>query len=108
VVPAAAAAVAQGIAPVEPKVEAEKATLPAITSPLPAPTPEPPPELPARPLTPEEIRALDEAAQKVAAADANSFWEAVLADAEVGGVRPDALSWEQAQKLGLVPKGEEQ
>jgi DNA-binding response OmpR family regulator len=65
--------------------------------------PEPPPA-PAAPLTAAELKALDEAAQKVTADSAASFWDQASDGTDIGDVRSDTLSWEQAQKLGLLPK----
>ena len=62
------------------------------------------PAPPPKPLSEQELKALDEAAKKVTRQEAASFWDTVLEDAEATEVRPDALSWEQAEKLGLVPK----
>lgn len=88
------------------------ATAPTGAAPIPIPTipivvpasvgtPPPPPS---KPLTQAEVKALEEALQKAKATDANSFWDTALAEAESESVRPDALSWEQAEKLGLIPK----
>jgi hypothetical protein len=71
---------------------------PVAVKPTPA-TPPPPP----KPLTEAELKALDAAAAKLKTADANSFWDTALAEAESDSVRADALSWEQAEKLGLLP-----
>jgi hypothetical protein len=73
---------------------------PVMAPPPPAAPPAPPP----KPLTEAELTALDDAAKKAKAADANSFWDIALADAESQSARADALSWEQAEKLGLLPK----
>jgi CheY-like chemotaxis protein len=81
-------------------------------SPAPVPEPAPAPVAvalePPKPLTEEELKALDEAAKKVSSQAADSFWDEALAEAEATDVRPDALSWEQAEKLGLVPKKEKE
>jgi hypothetical protein len=48
---------------------------------------------------------LDEAAKKVSAQDALSFWDTALAEVEEkASTRSDALTWEQAEKLGLIQK----
>lgn len=73
---------------------------PVTVKPAPAAPPPPPP----KPLTEAELKALDAAAAKLKTADANSFWDTALAEAESDSVRADALSWEQAEKLGLLPK----
>ncbi|MGH2521559.1 MAG: response regulator [Anaerolineales bacterium] len=65
-----------------------------------ASAPKPPP----KPLSEQEIKALEEAAKKVKEADAASFWDTAMAEAAAESVRPDTLSWEQAEKLGLIPK----
>jgi CheY-like chemotaxis protein len=54
-------------------------------------------------LPPEELAALEAAAKKVDAAAAAAFWESAAAAADLGDVRADTLSWEQAAKLGLLP-----
>lgn len=84
------------------------AALPAAKASGPAPKPvlEPAPvlEVSGPPLTEAELKVLDEAAKKVSGQDATSFWDSVLTETEATDVRPDALSFEQAEKLGLVPK----
>jgi len=91
-------------------------TKPAVAVPTPAaPSPIPglpimtpaqaaPPHPPPKPLTEAEVKVLEEALQKAKVTDASSFWDTALAEAEGDSVRPDALSWEQAEKLGLIPK----
>ena len=79
----------------------------AVAAPRPPATPVLPPEpppAPAAPLTAAELKALDEAAQKVTADSAASFWDQASDGTDIGDVRSDTLSWEQAQKLGLLPK----
>jgi CheY-like chemotaxis protein len=77
---------------------------PGVTAPLVSATAKtgPLPALPSRMGT-GELRALDAAAQRAAAQDADSFWDAPPAD--IGDVRTDTLSFEQAAKLGLIDKG---
>ena len=72
----------------------------------PVPVPQPKPEAPpAAPLTDAELKALDAAAKKVNLQDALSFWDlAATGDEEKPGGRSDALTWEQAEKLGLIQK----
>ena len=78
------------------------ASAPAVA---PAPKPEPQPEVPATPLTEAELKALDEAAKKASSQDAVSFWDTALAEVEEkASSRSDALTWEQAEKLGLIQK----
>jgi hypothetical protein len=63
------------------------------------------PAPPAAPLTEAELKALDEAAKKVNMQDALSFWDiAAVEGEEKAGARSDALTWEQAEKLGLIQK----
>lgn len=64
-----------------------------------------PPKEPPKPMTAEELKALDEALSKTQTStqSADSFWDAALSESEVSNVRSDALSWEQAEKLGLIP-----
>jgi DNA-binding response OmpR family regulator len=74
------------------------------SAPVMAPPPAPVLEVAGPPLTEAELKALDEAAKKVSSQDASSFWDSLLTETEATDVRPDAISWEQAEKLGLVPK----
>jgi hypothetical protein len=76
--------------------------LPPLPPPPPA-APPAPPASPAAPLTPEELKLLDEAASKVTADAAASFWDSAGTN-DLGELNSDTLSWEQAQKLGLLPK----
>jgi len=104
-----------GLAPEAPRPAA--ATAAPATSPLaakrptaavPAPAaslPQPKPEAPATPLTEAELKALDAAAKKVNLQDALSFWDiAAVEEEEKTNTRSDALTWEQAEKLGLIQK----
>jgi CheY-like chemotaxis protein len=86
-----------------------QATAPQAASPIPvipktAPPPEAPPPPPAKPLSEKELKALEEAAKKVDSKEAASFWDEAALDTEATDVRSDALSFEQAEKLGLIPK----
>jgi CheY-like chemotaxis protein len=71
-----------------------------------AAAPQPAPVLdPGPPLTEEELKKLDDALNKVNSQAAADFWDTLTSEeAEVTDVRPDALSFEQAEKLGLIPK----
>jgi DNA-binding response OmpR family regulator len=104
----AAAPVAPAARPAAPLKTAPAAvSAPKAAAPAPAPVMAPPPpvqEVAGPPLTEEELKALDEAARKVSSGAAASFWDTVLTESEATDVRPDALSFEQAEKLGLVPK----
>ena len=60
--------------------------------------------VPDQPLTSAELQALDKAAEKVTQQAAASFWDEALAKADIGNIRADMLSWEQAQQLGLMKK----
>lgn len=71
-------------------------------TPPPDTAPPPPPAEPAKPLSPEELKRLDEAAAKVTSEAAASFWDQVD-HADLGETRGDTLSWDQAEKLGLLP-----
>ncbi len=53
---------------------------------------------------PAEEPALEELLQQAPAQDADAFWEAALADASTEQTSVNALSYEQAQTLGLLPK----
>ncbi len=72
----------------------------AAPPPPPAPAPAPKPE---KPITEGELKALEEALTKVKAQDANAFWDA-LGETDAEEVRPDAISFEDAEKLGLLKK----
>jgi len=88
-------------APVPPA--APRAATPAAAPPTPPPEPQPAP--PAPPLTDAELKALDAAAKKVNLQDALSFWDVAAVDEEEKThSRSDALTWEQAEKLGLIQK----
>jgi len=87
--------------------------VPAAPAPRPAPAAAPAapaaaapvPAAPAVPLTDAELKSLDEAAKKVSLQDALSFWDVALGEVEEkGAARSDALTWEQAEKLGLIQK----
>jgi CheY-like chemotaxis protein len=73
-------------------------------APVMAAPPAAPPQPPPKPLTEAEVKALEAALSKAKTSDANSFWDTALAEAEEESIRADALSWEQAEKLGLLPK----
>lgn len=75
-------------------------------------TPPPPAEpLPALPETPpaqlEELEALLSGAADIKKQDVDAFWDTLSTDAETHYSTPDALSYEQAQKLGLAPENDE-
>jgi DNA-binding response OmpR family regulator len=81
---------------------AAKPVAPKPATPAPA---APPPAAPAAPLTEAELKSLDEAAKKVSLQDALSFWDVALNEVEEkAAARSDALTWEQAEKLGLIQK----
>lgn len=65
-----------------------------------------PPQAPAHeagpPLTPEDLQAIEAAAQNITSQTAASYWEK-SEEAEIGDERSDMLSWEEAAKLGLLP-----
>jgi hypothetical protein len=54
------------------------------------------------PLSPEELLAIEAAAQNITSQIAASYWEKAD-EAEIDDERSDMLSWEQAAKLGLLP-----
>ena len=60
---------------------------------------------PARPPADEELKALDAALNKAKASstDADSFWDAAVEE-EAKPAPPGAMSFEEAQRLGLIPK----
>jgi DNA-binding response OmpR family regulator len=93
-----------------PAAATTSATMPQARPPAnaparPVPPPEPKLEAPAVPLTEAELKALDEAAKSVNLQDALSFWDiAAGEDEEKTSTRSDALTWEQAEKLGLIQK----
>jgi CheY-like chemotaxis protein len=82
----------------------QTSAIPVTPKPRTAPLPEAPPPAPAKPLTEKELKALDEAAKKVDSKQAASFWDEASIETEASDVRSDALSFEQAEKLGLIPK----
>jgi len=57
-----------------------------------------------KPLTEAELQALDRALADLKSQDAQAFWETLEAAAQAEPVRADALSFEEAEKLGLVEK----
>ncbi|MGQ0602854.1 MAG: response regulator [Anaerolineales bacterium] len=65
------------------------------------PAPKPVPKVEEKPLTEAELKALDAALDKIKAADANSFWDNL---SEVADDDASTLSWEEAEKQGLVQK----
>ena len=60
---------------------------------------------PAKPPADEELKALDAALNKAKASstDADSFWDAAVEE-EAKPAPPGAMSFEEAQRLGLIPK----
>ncbi len=72
-------------------------TPPAVTAPLANPAPRPP----APALTAAELQHLDDTAKQVTSADAANFWKAADGD-DIGDIRSDTLSFEQATQLGLM------
>ncbi|MBI3362159.1 MAG: response regulator [Chloroflexi bacterium] len=64
--------------------------------------PAPAPPAPAAPPIPDTV--LDEVLKKTAAQDVHAFWDAAAEEALAEETKANALSFEQAQKLGLVPK----
>ena len=107
--PPAPAAAAPAPAKVQAAASAAKSAAAGAPAPAPAPAPSPAappkPAPPPKPLTEAEIKALEEAAKKVDSKQAASFWDSLTEEeAEAKDVRPDAISFEQAEKLGLVPK----
>lgn len=92
--PAATPARASAQAPAKP--EAAPIVAPVMTAAPPQPSP--------KSLTEAELKALEAALSQAKSSDANSFWDTALAEAEEESIRADALSWEQAEKLGLLPK----
>jgi CheY-like chemotaxis protein/predicted regulator of Ras-like GTPase activity (Roadblock/LC7/MglB family) len=73
-------------------------------APVVAAAPAAPPPPPPKPLTEAELKALEAALSQTKSVDADSFWDTALAEAEEESIRADALSWDQAEKLGLLPK----
>jgi CheY-like chemotaxis protein len=54
-------------------------------------------------LAPEEAARLDAAATQTDAAAAALFWDHAAGSTDLGDVRSDTISWEQAARLGLLP-----
>lgn len=71
------------------------------------PEPQPAPE-PAQPAVEIRAEVLDAAAGSVQQADLDSFWDEALTQTEGESTTGNALSFEQALKLGLVPKEDQQ
>ncbi len=69
-----------------------------------APTEPTLPPVAEKPLTEAELQALDRALASLNSQDAQAFWESLETAAEIEPVRADALSFEEAEKLGLVEK----
>jgi hypothetical protein len=58
---------------------------------------------PSAPLTPAELQALEDASQRVTPEAAASFWENAGDGGDLDDGGADTISWEQAEKLGLIP-----
>jgi CheY-like chemotaxis protein len=86
---------AAGLPVARPGVTAPLVSATAKTGPLPTPPP-------AKRLGTDELKALDAAVQQSAKQDASSFWDQSAGD--IGDVRADTLSFDQAAKLGLIDK----
>lgn len=82
--------------------EAAPAAVPALARA--APTEPAPPPVVEKPLTEAELQALEQALAGLKSQDANAFWESLEEEVEAEPVRADALSFEEAAKLGLVEK----
>lgn len=82
--------------------EAAPAAVPALARAVPT-EPAPPPVV-EKPLTEAELQALEQALAGLKSQDANAFWESLEEEVEAEPVRADALSFEEAAKLGLVEK----
>lgn len=67
-----------------------------------SPAPAPAPAQAASPPLPDSL--LDELAKKPTGFDVHAFWDAAAEEALAEETKANALSFEQAQKLGLVPK----
>jgi two-component system response regulator (stage 0 sporulation protein F) len=100
------------VAPAKPAAKpapaAPRAARPAAPEPPPPSAPvmamperKPVPKVEEKPLTEAELKALDAALDKVKAADANSFWDNL---GEVSDDDASTMSWEEAEKQGLVQK----
>jgi CheY-like chemotaxis protein len=85
-------------------VSKAQATPAVVASPVqPAPVAPPPPPVVEKPMTPEELKALEAALAGLGNQNANAFWDNLGEDDEVvaGG---NALSFEEAEKQGLIKK----
>jgi hypothetical protein len=89
--------------PFDPPAAGPPVARPGVTAPLVSTTAKtgPLPPAPSR-LGTGELRALDQAAKQTATQDAASFWDTPTGD--IGDVRTDTLSFDQAAKLGLINK----
>ena len=59
-------------------------------------------------VTDESLPSLEElfgeAADRYAGQDANAFWDTLVEQQDEPSVRPDAISYDEAQELGLAPE----
>lgn len=81
--------------------------VPAAVVPAPAraaPTEPAAPPVVEKPLTEAELQALEQALAGLKNQDPQTFWEKLEEEIEAEPVRADALSFEEAEKLGLVEK----
>jgi CheY-like chemotaxis protein len=86
--------------PAAPPEPLPAATLPALARAAPTEPAQPP--VAEKPLTEAELQALDQALAGLKGQDAHAFWDAVDEAAEAEPVRANALTFEEAEKLGLV------
>jgi predicted component of type VI protein secretion system len=86
--------------PAAPPEPLPAATLPALARAAPTEPAQPP--VVEKPLTEAELQALDQALAGLKGQDAHAFWDAVDEEAEAEPVRANALTFEEAEKLGLV------
>ncbi|MBI5080221.1 MAG: hypothetical protein HZB17_02800 [Chloroflexi bacterium] len=73
---------------------------------LPVASSSPPPIYTSEPAEVLDIKfeELDAASKSLSTNDLDSFWDEATTEGEGGSARANALSFEQATKLGLVPK----
>lgn len=90
--------------PATARAQPPKATPAPVPAPAPVAAPPPAPAKPEKPLTEAELKALDEALAKLKAEDASAFWDSLqeAEEGDTGAVRSDAISFEEAQKMGLI------
>lgn len=88
-----------------PASKAPASTLVTAPPPVqPAPVAPPPPPVVEKPMTAEELKALESALAGLGKQNANAFWDSLGEDETETAIDPNALSFEEAEKQGLIKK----